>query len=346
MVGFPRKERMRKGRVNMRAVAITLVLLVAQAAWGQGEATVAAQPTEVVFVSYAGNETQLERACNLAESIRTFAGRYKDAPIWVYASPELLEGESAALRQLEGLKVEIRRVVIPEETSWFFLSGMVFSAASAEAAADGAAVIVVFMGSDTIVLQEPHEFILADSVVLGYRPVMHKNISPLYSEPLDTYWKTAYDLMGIDEAAVFPMVTQADGDTIRPYVNAGCMAIRPERSIFRKWAEIYKRLCRDSVLKAESVQDGMKRVFTFQVALTGAVLNNLKRGEMVELSQRYNYPIFFREMFGAKRDFHDITDAATIRYEHFFDEPPPNWEEQLQGPPDRITWIKEHCEKD
>jgi hypothetical protein len=87
-------------------------------------------------------------------------------------------------------------------------------------------------------------------------------------------------------------------------------------------------------------QDERKRVFIHQVVLSGAVLKHLGRSEMLELSNRINYPIFFREMFGAKRDFHDIREAVTIRYESFFDNAPPDWDKVLTGPPDRVAWLK------
>ena len=104
--------------------------------------------------------------------------------------------------------------------------------------------------------------------------------------------------------------------------------------------EIVPRITNDTIIKEMAKQNRKKWIFTFQVALTGAILNNLQRDEMVEFSDRINYPIFFREMFGAKYDFHDITNAVTVRYEHFFVDPPADWDKQLLGPADRIEWIK------
>jgi hypothetical protein len=46
-------------------------------------------------------------------------------------------------------------------------------------------------------------------------------------------------------------------------------------------------------------------------------------------------------MFGAKKDFHDITGAVTVRYEHFLQNTPPDWDRKLAGPANRIAWIKE-----
>lgn len=300
----------------------------------------------IVFVSFVGNPAQLERAYGLAESIRAFAGQYQDAPIWIFGPEELTTQNTAAQVRFASLDVTLKSVEIPDEAGWYFLSGMVFTAAEAERQAAGKATVLVFMGSDTIVLKEPSEFILPDGVSLGYCTVMHRNISPLYSEPLDAYWSRAYSIMGIDESAVFSMITPADGDTIRPYFNAGCLSTRPERGLFQKWAATYLELCKDTLLRSEAEKNEMRRVFTFQVALTGTFLNNLRRDEMMQLSKSYNYPIFFKEMFGGTYDFHDITDAATIRYESFFDNPLPAWDKLLNGPPDRIVWIKEHYLRD
>lgn len=299
--------------------------------------------TTIIFVTSVSSPGQLERVYSLAESIRAFAGRYRDAPIWIFGPEEITTQNAAAQRKFASLNVTLKSVDIPDEASWYYLSGMVFAAAEAERQASGKAAVLVFMGSDTIVLDEPSEFILPEGVSLGYCPVMHKNISPLYSESLDSYWSRAYSIMNINESAVFKMITPADGDSIRPYFNAGCLSTRPERGLLRKWAVTYIELCSDSLLKREAEKNTLRRIFTFQVALIGAFLNNLGRNEMMEFSRRYNYPIFFKEMYGAKYDFHDITDVATIRYENFFDNPLPDWEKLLSGPPDRIAWIKERC---
>jgi len=231
---------------------------------------------------------------------------------------------------------------VPEEATWFYRSRKVFASAQAEQQAAGKARILAWLDADTVILQEPGEFLLPEGKSLGYRPVMHRNISPLYEEPLDDFWKRAYADMSIPESAVFPMVTVADGDKIRPYFNAGCLVVRPERGLLRKWAETFPVLYKDPVLKEMCRRDELKRIFIHQVALSGAVLKHLRRSEMIELSKRINYPLFFREMFGAKREFHDIGEAVTIRYESFFNDPPPDWDKMLSGPPDRIAWLKEH----
>jgi hypothetical protein len=297
--------------------------------------------SKIVFATFAEQETDLARVHIMIESIQRFGGRFKAAPIWVYVTEGVLASESEFLEEIDSLGAEFRLGQAPEEATWFYLARKVFAAAQAEEAATGKADILAWLDVDTIFLQEPDEFLLPGGKNLGYRPVMHRNISPLYDEPLDEFWKRAYEDMAVPESLAFPMVTVADGDKIRPYINAGCLIVRPARGLLRKWAETFSLLYKDPDLKEMCRQDERKRIFIHQVALSGAVMKYLKRDEMLELSNRINYPLFFGEMFGAKRDFHDINGVVTIRYENFFTNPPTRWDKIIGGPLDRIAWLKE-----
>ncbi len=313
-------------------LAIGLGLAMAPAAIAQ---------QKMIFATFAEQEADLARTRIMIESIRTFAGRFKDAPVWVYITEGVLASESEFLDEIDSLGAEFRLGQAPEEATWFYLSRKVFAAAQAEETAAGKTDILAWLDVDTIFFQEPDEFLLPKGKNLGYRPVMHRNISPLYDEPLDEFWKRAYEDMSISETFAFPMVTVADGEKIRPYINAGCLIVRPERGLLRKWAETFSLLYKDPVLKKMCGEDERKRIFIHQVALSGAVMKHLKRDEMLELSDRINYPLFFGEMFGAKKDFHNINGVVTIRYESFFSNPPPDWDKIIGGPLARIAWLKE-----
>jgi hypothetical protein len=298
------------------------------------------KPAPIIFTTFIETREEILPARVMVESLQTFGARFKDAPVWIYVSREFQAAESESLARFAGLAAEVRTSEAPESATWFYLARKVFAAAQAESEARGRAGVLARLDPDTIFIREPEEFILPEEKDLGYRPVFHRNICPLYKEPMDAYWSRAYEVMGIRESAVFPMVTPADDDTIRPYFQAGCVVARPEKGIMKKWGEMLIRLAGDPVIRKISEQESRKRLFTFQVALTGAILNVVERDKMLEFSDRINYPIFFEEMFGAKKDFHDISGAVTVRYEHFFQNPPPDWETKLKGPADRIDWIK------
>ncbi|MFH1313549.1 MAG: hypothetical protein ABIJ00_10055 [Candidatus Eisenbacteria bacterium] len=289
----------------------------------------------IIFATFAEDSGAVSNVLLLAESIRTFGGKYKDAPILVYMPADLAKQESESAERFKNLHVEVRSSDAPEEAAWFLFAGKVFASAEAEVAAKETADILAWLDEDTIVLREPGEFSLPEGKTLGYRPVMHKNVGLLRTEPLDEFWGRAFELLSVAETALFPMVTPADGDTIKPYFNAGCMVIRPERGLMAKWVDCFTTLYEDSLLTEMCKADFRKRIFIHQVALAGAILTHLERDDLMEFSSRINYPIFFEQMFGARRVFDDITDVVTFRHESYFRKPAPDWDKKLKGPADR-----------
>jgi hypothetical protein len=321
-------------------IASATALALASAAGAGKPPSPDSQP--IIFASFAENPQQVEHVQLLATSIRTFADAYKDAPVRLYVPAGLIVEGSETLDSLAALGVEVRHSTAPGAALWFFFAWKVYAAAQAEADAVGEATILVWLDDDTVVLQQPDEFLLPAGKNLGYRPVMHKNVGLFYNEPMDAFWGRAFALLGVEESSIFPVVTPADGDTLRTYINAGCLAVRPERGLLGRWAACFSVLHPDPELTEMCRQDQAKRIFIHQVALAGAILTHLVRDEMVEFSDRINYPIFFESQFGAKRDFHDLTGVVTFRHEAYFKNPAPDWERQLRGPADRITWIKKH----
>jgi hypothetical protein len=295
----------------------------------------------LVFGVYVEDRGSLENVLLLAESLRSFGGRYKGAPVKLYVPPDLTDLEPVTAGRIKALGVEVIVSRMPEKAKWFFYAGKVFAAARAEAEVSDSGETLVWLDPDTIILGEPRELVLPETKALAYRPVMHKNVGLLYSEPLDEFWGRAFQLLSVPEESFFTMTTPADGDTIRPYFNAGCLAVRPERGLMSDWADCFTTLYEDSLMAGMCEADAAKRIFLHQVALTGAILRHTGRDEMTELSAAFNYPIFFEEMFGAKNTFDDITGVVTLRYEYYFKDPDPDWDRRLKGPRDRIAWIKE-----
>ena len=296
---------------------------------------------DLIFAVFAESDEQLDHAIFLAESIRAFAGRYKDSSVWIFTPHRSIELSHDFSTRLEKLKVEFRESTAPDEAVWFYYARKVFAAARAEAQAERQNGVLAWLDEDTIVLQEPTAFSLGPEIMLAYRPVMHRNIGSLYSEPVDDFWARIYSRLAVPDTALFPMITPADGDTIRPYFNAGLLVVRPERGILRRWAEDFVRLCTDSSVVAHCRQEVPKRIFLHQTALVGAILKLVGREEMLELPAQYNYPLFFKEMYGASRAFDDITGVVTLRYDVYFRDPAPDWQQRLKGPPDKISWLIE-----
>jgi hypothetical protein len=296
--------------------------------------------TKFVFASFAETGNQLQNIYYMAESIREFAGGFKDAKIIVYV-PEYIDIPLGSIeKKFASLGVKVRVSSAPEDALWFYFAGKVYAAALAEKEADGSTDILIWMDEDTIVLQEPEAFILDRNIGLAYRPVMHNRSGILYGEPPNEFWARIYDVLKVKTESLFPMVTPADKQEINAYFNAGLLVVRPELGILRKWADDFTLLYNDSVLADMCRKNVDKRIFLHQTALVGAVLNTLEQENILELSEKYNYPIFFDQMYGAVGTFKSIDDIITMRYDVYFRNPAPDWSEKLQGSDTVITWLK------
>lgn len=302
------------------------------------------QKSTLIFGTFAAGEEQLRHALVLAESLRTFGGRYMDAPMWVFVPEELVAEDSSIIQQFTALNVEIKTCSAPEEALIFPYARKVFAAAEAEKEAKGKTAVLVWMDDDTVILQEPNEFMLADGISFGWRPVMHLLIGSKYSEPPDEFWSLVFKDLDVKETSMFPMYTHTDNVEIRPYFNAGVMAVRPEKGILSEWAESFPVLYGDSVIVEMCRQDRLKAIFLHQVALACGVLNTTGKDEMVRLSDEINYPMFFKEMFGADQEYDDLRDVVTLRYDVYFRDPAPDWAEKLNAPDEMVTWLKEHLD--
>jgi hypothetical protein len=296
----------------------------------------------IIFGVFAEDETELRHAAVLAESIRTFGGKYKDSPVWVYIPKELLEMDKALDEKFQALDVQVKTSRAPKASLSFYFARKVFAASQAEREAEEKTNILVWLDNDTVILQEPGVFELSEGIVFGYRPVTHKNVGSLYSEPPDEFWSLVYKNLNVSDRMIFPMETFTDRLMIRPYFNAGVLIVRPEAAILRKWAEVFPVLYSDSAIVEMCRQDNYKRIFLHQVALAGAVPLLISKDQMLRLPDNVNYPIFFQAMYGADKEYDDLSNVITLRYDVYFRNPVRDWADKLRGPEEVINWLREH----
>ena len=55
--------------------------------------------------------------------------------------------------------------------------------------------------------------------------------------------------------------------------------------------------------------------------------------------------MFFKAMFGAEKEYDDLTGVVTLRYDYYFQNPAPDWAEQLKGSAEKIAWLKQKLGK-
>lgn len=287
-------------------------------------------------------ESSQMNAVLLAASIREFGGSLAHVPIYFFV-PEYGEQLTLATRdKLDSLNVRLVPVTLNEQVLRFPLAHYPLMAAAAESLAQDTADFLVWLGTNTIVLQEPVAFMLPNGKNLGYRPVHHTNVGSPYGMLLDSFWKLVYEYCNVPEDRIFPMKTHVDGATIRPYFNAGCLITRPEKGLFTKWRNTFFAIYQENSLQKLYQKDERYAIFVHQAILSGIILSMYTPEELYELPCGYNYPLHLHA--------EDITDSRpskieqciTIRHEGFYRDP--SWAEKIPAHEPLKQWLAKHLQ--
>ncbi|MFX1417662.1 MAG: flavin reductase family protein [Promethearchaeota archaeon] len=254
----------------------------------------------------------------LAASIRKFGGSLSGYPIWVL----IPKREESVVNEIKNLFLLLNVDLIPfstEDESKFPFITYVLAAANAEALAKEKTKLLAWLGSNTIIFNEPKHFLLDNDKNLGYRPVHHTNIGSFYDESIDPFWDLVYQKCNISKEQIFPMKTHVDHNKLRPYFNAGCLIIRPENGLLQSWWNTYKELHNEKCIKDYYNKNYIYAIFIHQVILSGVILSTMERSELFELPFDYNYPLnlYYNCPFVYRAK--DVNKLITVRYEDLGD---------------------------
>jgi hypothetical protein len=170
----------------------------------------------------------------LCESIRTFGGPYRNAPILAISPrPQLALGPEARAR-LEELGVTY--VVEPLNDTGSPYGPINRIAAGSWAETFSSRPYLVVLDTDTVFTGEP-DFVRADA---GIRPVDVKGAaSSGAGDPQDIYWDRICRLGGIDLSRLPRIATTIGRVPIRASYNAGFTVVRRDLGILRRTREIF-----------------------------------------------------------------------------------------------------------
>jgi len=254
----------------------------------------------------------------LAASIRKFGGSLSDNPIWVLI-PRTVESVAKRMRELF-LSMNVRLISFSreDEPDFPFITH-VLAAANAELLAKEKTKLLAWLGSNTIIFNEPTHFLLDDDKNLGYRPVHHTNIGSFFDEPIDPFWEQVYQKCDVSNEQIFPMKTHVDHNKLRPYFNAGCLIIRPEKGLLQSWWNFYKYLFNEQSFQDYYKKNYLYAIFIHQAILSGVILSTMDRTELFELPFNYNYPLNLYYNCPVVYRAKNVNKLITVRYEDLED---------------------------
>ncbi|MFX0139572.1 MAG: hypothetical protein ACFFDN_38375, partial [Candidatus Hodarchaeota archaeon] len=250
----------------------------------------------------------------LAASIRKYGGSLSDYPIWVLI-PKPVASTAKEMKDLFlSLNVELIPLSTRDEPKFPFIT-QVLAAAIAESYAKERTHLLAWLGSNTIIFHEPKHFLLDTDKNLGYRPVHHTNIGSFYDEPIDPFWEKVYRKFNVSTEHIFPMKTHVDHNKLRPYFNAGCLIVRPEKGLLQSWWNSYKESYNEQIFTDYYKKNYLYAIFIHQAVLTGLILSKMERTELYELPCDYNYPLNLYYNCPVVYRAKNINELITVRYE-------------------------------
>ena len=269
-------------------------------------------------VTSAKTESQ---ACLLAGSIRTFAGRFSDSPIWALNPQDRYPLSDSTVNRFAHLGVQSFTFEAEPLKLEIPFTGKVFASAEAETLAEDQAELLVWLDPDSIVIQEPRAMVLDPGKLLACRPVDHILIGSPYDQPADAFWHTIYQTCDVPRQRLFPMTTSADETRIRPYMNAGLLVVQPDKGLLRRWRDQFRDALESGIFEPYLTQDVRHKIFLHQAILAGVILSALKREQIQILSHLVNYPLHMHGDYPPRLRPARMNDLISGRYDTFFGDP-------------------------
>lgn len=295
----------------------------------------------ILFTSVVFPNTSSEtNAVLLAASIRDHAGSLAQVPIWFFMPKYGEQLTTATRNKLDSLNVRLVPLEFDKEVLRFPLAHYPLIAAAAESLVKGTANLLIWLGTNTIVLQEPSAFVLSNDKSLGYRPVHHTNVGSPYDTPLDPFWTLVYQWCSVPEDHIFPMKTHVEGAIIRPYFNAGCLITRPERELFKTWRNTFFAIYRETSFQEFYQSDERYAIFLHQAVLSGIILRMFTPDEIYELPVSYNYPLHLHAEDITTQRPSTLEECITVRHEGFYQDS--LWAEKMPAQEPLKQWLAKH----
>ncbi len=270
---------------------------------------------ETAFACLAGTDAQARHALLLAQSLRAFGGSLAGSPVMALVP---VGGVLAAELEAGMQACEVTAVpfALAEPLNAVLLAERAAGAAQAEAAGTGDRTMPRLAGQRLADrAASPSDCAIPSEARIGCRPVDLRLLGSPWEETPDAFWEAIYEGCGVERDRIFRVSTTIEGQAIRAYFNAGCLVVRPEARLLRRWQATILTLVGRNEFRALS---GRERLFFHQAVLAGTLLSTLRQDEIAELPPTVNYPLHLHERVPMGRRPGRLSEVETCRYESVF----------------------------
>jgi len=253
----------------------------------------------IAFVACIEGGVLETQALLLFESIRRYAGRFSDCPIYALSPREGHAISESARSKLDKLSITYIDTVLNTECREYGSANRVAAAAHIEEVYPHQ--ILVVLDSDTLFLREPDQILLSPDVDVAVRPVDVKGMctgGP--ADPFDSYWRDLCRCCGVAYDEIPWTESFVDRQRIKASYNGGLVIVRSELGILQQWARFFFASVRQRLTpyaEPHRFRSGVSWIDSTasrlwgsnQAALSLAIWSSTRRVQ--ELPPVYNYPL-------------------------------------------------------
>ena len=270
----------------------------------------------IAFIACVESGNLENQALLLFSSIRKYAGRFKEAPIYSFQPRNGPPLNTNTFKAFEELHVNHNTELLNTDYDYYPIGNKIFVCARAEEIIKED--ILVFLDSDTVILNEPVDFDLPRGIAVAIRPVDNKNTgSEGPEDPNDIYWQKLYSICGITKELY--LTTTIDNLRIRAYWNSGLIAVNRSYGLFHRWRDNFIKIMRAGHIPRNNKTNEERLNNMDQLALAPTLVNVSERLNI--LDYRYNYPLPKRPLMVSPYRNAALENLIHVHYHRWFNKP-------------------------
>ena len=293
------------------------------------------------FVIEAGKLEHM--ALTLAESIRTFAGPVKDCPVYAVHPAHNPLPSNDTIANLTKLKV----IFVSADLNRSFrgdapgdrIANKTFASAFLEEHLEASSGTLLFLDTDTLVLNLLDELILDEATDCAVKPVDIKNIGIPWGDDPDHFWREIYSMADVaGRYRAFKVETTVDNLSISSYFNSGVIAVKPPKKILRYWASCTQEMGRRrDFLPGLTPTQILRRN---QALFAACLISRIEKERIRILPARFNYPFRLHTQMQPSSRIQHLDLINILHYHDHFETN--SWRDEISVSPQLMEWIENH----